>query len=82
VGQKFTLPRTDRVSYLEPRAGLEAGDELSVQTGGVEGQGQLLRDAVKLQLNLGTNFLATPMQQNTRNTETWKDECIDYQHGA
>lgn len=29
---------TDRVSYLEPRAGFEAWDELSVQTGGVEGQ--------------------------------------------
>lgn len=57
---------TDRVSYLEPRAGFEARDELSIQTGGIEGQGQLLRDALKLQLHLGTDFLATAMRENGR----------------
>lgn len=57
---------TDRVSYLEPRAGFEARDELPIQTGGVEGQGQLLRDALKLQLHLGADFLATAIRENGR----------------
>lgn len=48
---------TDRVPDLEAGAGLEPWDELSVQTGGVEGQRELLRDALKLQLHLGTDFL-------------------------
>lgn len=48
---------TDRVPDLEAGAGLEAGDELSVQTGGVEGQRELLWDALKLQLHFGTDFL-------------------------
>lgn len=55
----MTRTRTHRVSDLEAGAGLEARDELTVQTGGVEGQRQLLRDALQLQLHLGTNFLAT-----------------------
>lgn len=61
---------TDRVSYLEPRAGFEARDELSIQTGGVEGQGQLLRDALKLQLHLGTDFLATAMRGKRQQVQT------------
>lgn len=63
--QKWTCGTwTDRVSDLEPGAGLEARDDLAIQTGGVEGQGQLLRDALQLQLHLGTDFLATPMKES------------------
>lgn len=57
---------TDRVSDLEPGAGFETRDELSIQTGGIEGQGQLLRDSMKLQLYLGTNFLGTAVKENGR----------------
>lgn len=67
----------DRVSYLEPRAGFEAWDELSVQTGGVEGQWQLLRDALELQLHLGTDFLATA---TTGDIDTERDEFIHLCH--
>lgn len=50
---------THRVSNLQARAGPEARDELTVQTGGVEGQRQPVRDTLELQLHLGANFLAT-----------------------
>ena len=73
---------TDRVSYLEPRAGFEAGDDLSIQTGGVEGQRQLLRDALKLQLHLGTDFLATAMRKTAGNTCTQRDEYTDLNHDS
>lgn len=58
-GKEGTRTRTHRVSNLQAGAGLEARDELTVQTAGVEGQRQLLRDALQLQLHLGANFLAT-----------------------
>lgn len=54
-----TCLMSDRVSYLESGAGLEARDELSVQTGGVKGQRELFWDTLKLQLHLGANFLRT-----------------------
>lgn len=50
---------THRVSNLQARARPEARDELTVQTGGVEGQRQPVRDSLELQLHLGANFLAT-----------------------
>lgn len=62
--KRLKFCRTDRISYFEPRAGLEARDDFSIQTGGVKGQGQLLWDALKLQLHLGTDFLET--KENSR----------------
>lgn len=59
--QEVTREQTHRVSNLQARAGPKAGDELTVQTSGVEGQRQLLRDTLELQLHLGANFLATAM---------------------
>lgn len=64
---------TDRVSDLEPGAGFEAWDELSIQTGGIEGQGQLLRDSMKLQLYLGTDFLGTAVKENGRRSRHMKE---------
>lgn len=55
----MTREGTHRVSNLQAGAGPEARDELTVQTGGVEGQRQLVWDTLELQLHLGANFLAT-----------------------
>lgn len=73
----MTRTRTYSVSDLQARAGSEARDELTVQTGGVKGQRQLLRDAQQLQLHLGANFLATAksseetLKKKVAMTTTW-----------
>lgn len=51
------LNSTYRVSDLEAGAGLESGEDLSIQAGGVEGQSQLLWNFMQLQLHLGADLL-------------------------
>lgn len=46
-----------RVPDLEPHAGLEPRDDLVVEAGGIEGQGQLFREVTHLQLHFGADFL-------------------------
>ena len=64
VAVNRSVEETNRVSYFEPRAGFEAWDELSIQTGGVKGQWQLLWNTLELQLHLRANFLTTPTKRN------------------
>lgn len=46
-----------RVTNLEPHARLEPRDDLVVEAGGIEGQGELFRKVSHLQLHLGADFL-------------------------
>lgn len=46
-----------RVTNLEPHARLEPRDDLVIEAGGIEGQGQLFRKVSHLQLHLGADFL-------------------------
>ena len=46
-----------RVTNLEATAGLEAGNDLPIEAGCVEGQSQLLWDVQQLQFHLGADLL-------------------------
>lgn len=58
-GEKNQVHEQDphRVPNLEPHTRLEPRDDLVVEAGGIEGQGQLFREVTHLQFHLGADFL-------------------------
>lgn len=56
-GRKAHKQDPHRVPDLEPHARLEPRDDLVVEAGGIEGQGQLFREVTHLQLHFGADFL-------------------------
>lgn len=55
-----------RVSNLESDTRLEAWNDLVVETGGVEGQRQLLREVTHFQLYFRADFLSRKEQKKVR----------------
>lgn len=58
-GEKSQAHEQDphRVPNLEPHARLESRDDLIIEAGGIEGQGQLFREVTHLQFHFGADFL-------------------------
>lgn len=58
-GEKSQAREQDphRIPDLEPHARLESRDDLIIEAGGIEGQGQLFREVTHLQFHFGADFL-------------------------